>query len=337
MQMTLLFPLFAAGLLAQVSAPPQNSPAGQTPPAPPVVVGRPAVSHPQPGTPAPPTPPDKVVARINGKPMTAAEADKMLSDLPMQIQSTISRNPDQFLQQLVLFKEMARRAELEGLDKKNPYQQELEFARLRTLDQAEIDKIRNGVKVTPEEEQKFYDENKDKMYRKVKAQVILVSFTAPPPATPAAGAAKPPTPPPAADGVTRSEAEAKAKADDLRKQIVGGADFGKLAKENSDDKVSAAKDGDYGEIMRTSPYPEPIKQAIFNLKPGEVSEPIRQPTGFYLIKAADSSYQPLDQVRFQVHQQLVQEGFKKAMDAVTNEYKVTVEDRTYFTSRPPKE
>ena len=58
--------------------------------------------------------------------MTAADADKLLSELPAQIQSTISRNPDQFLQQLVMFEEMAKRAEQEGLDKKNPYRQELD-------------------------------------------------------------------------------------------------------------------------------------------------------------------------------------------------------------------
>jgi parvulin-like peptidyl-prolyl isomerase len=329
MQMTLLFPLFAAGLLAQIATPPQSS----APP--PAVTGSTGMNRPQPGTPVPPTSPDTVVARVNGKPMTAADADKLLSELPMQIQGAITRNPEQFLQQLLMFEEMAKRAEQEGLDKQSPYRQELDFARLRTLDQAEIDKIRNGVKVTTEEEQKYYNDNKEKMFRKVKAQVILVNFKAPPPATPVAGAPKPP-PPAANDGVTRSEVEAKAKVDDLRKQILAGADFGKLAKENSDDKVSAAKDGDYGEITHTSPYPEPIKQAIFNLKPGDVSDPIRQPSGFYLVKAADSSYQPLDQVRFQIHTQLVQEGFKKQMDAITEQFKVTVEDRQYFTTRPPK-
>jgi parvulin-like peptidyl-prolyl isomerase len=118
--------------------------------------------------------------------------------------------------------------------------------------------------------------------------------------------------------------------------VLAGADFGKLAKENSDDKISAAKDGDYGDIIRTSPYPEPIKKAIFGLKPGEVSEPIRQPTGFYLIKAADSSYQPMDTVRQQIHDALVGQEFQKHMDALQSQFTVTIEDKTYFSTRPAR-
>ena len=77
---------------------------------------------------------------------------------------------------------------------------------------------------------------------------------------------------------TLTEAEAKAKIDDLKKQIEAGADFGKLAKENSDDKDSAAKDGDFGLIKKNSPYPEAIKKTVFELKPGQVSEPLRSRT-----------------------------------------------------------
>jgi hypothetical protein len=204
-----------------------------------------------------------------------------------------------------------------------------------TLARGELDRFQNSVKISTDQEQQYYELNKDKMYRVVKAKVIFVGFAPAPAATPAPGATKP-VPPPPASGVTRTEADAKAKIDDLRKQILAGADFGKLAKENSDDKISAAKDGDYGDIVRTSPYPEPVKKAVFDLKPGEVSDPIRQPTGFYLIKAADSSFRPIDQVRFEIHNLLVGQEAQKHRDELQKEFKITVDDRTYFTTRPPK-
>ncbi len=92
-----------------------------------------------------------------------------------------------------------------------------------------------------------------------------------------------------------TEAEAKAKIEDLAKQIQGGADFGKLARDISDDKTSAAKDGDFGVVKQDSSYPPAIKTAVFALKQGELSAPIRQPNGFYLIRAEEINQQPFNE------------------------------------------
>jgi len=336
MRILLLFALFAAGLLAQVAAPPPQNPA--VPPVPPVV-GQPLMGHPQPGTAVQPVSPDTVVAKLNDKPLTVADINKMLEDFPMQIQVTISREPQKFLQQLMLFQELSKEGEQAGLDKQSPYRQELAYRRLMTLAQAEADKYRNSIVVSPDQEKQYYETNKEAQYRVVKAKVILVSFS---PAAPAA--TTPPVPPTAlpkpptaaVDGAKRTEAEAKAKIDDLRKQLDAGADFAKLAKDNSDDKTSAAKDGDYGDIGHTSPYPEAIKKAIFALKIGEVSEPIRQPGGFYLIKAADSSYRPYEQVQTEIHNTMVGQEFQKHLDSISDQFKITIEDRNYFATRPAK-
>jgi peptidyl-prolyl cis-trans isomerase C len=324
MRITLMFLLFTAGLLAQAV------PAAQNPP-PPVVTGRPEIRV-QPGTPVKPASPDTVVAKLNGKPLTVADVDKLLADLPPQYQGIITREPERFLNQLMVFNELEKEAEQEGLDKQSPTRQELAYGRLMTLARAEVDKSRNAITVSPDQEQQYYEEKKEEMFRVVKAKVIFVAFSAAAAAAPAPGA---PRPAPPANGVTRTEADAKTKVDDLRKQILAGADFGALAKANSDDKTSTAKDGDYGDIIRTSPYPEPIKKAIFALKPGEVSDVIRQPSGFYLIKAAASSYRPLDEVRSEIRTTLIGDEFKKHMDALTAQFNVTVEDRSYFTTRPP--
>jgi parvulin-like peptidyl-prolyl isomerase len=332
-----LFALCAAGLLAQVAAPPPQNPA--VPPVPPVV-GQPLMGRPQPGTPVQPVSPDTVVAKLNGKPLTAADVDKILGDFPTQIQMTIAHEPQKFLQQLMMFEELSKEGEQAGLDKQSPYRQELAYRRMMTLAQAEADKYRNAIVVSQDQEKQYYETNKEAQYRVVKAKVILVSFSpaAPAAATPPVSPAGLPKPPPAAvvDGAKRTEAEAKAKIDDLRKQLDAGADFAKLAKDNSDDKTSAAKDGDYGDIGHTSPYPEAIKKAIFALKIGEVSEPIRQPGGFYLIKAADSSYKPFDQVHGEIHNTVVGQEFQKHLDSISDQFKIEIEDRNYFAARPPK-
>jgi len=326
MKIALLLPLIAVGAFAQIPATPQ------APPAP--IPGRPEVAHPQPGMPAAPVSPDKEVAKLNGQPMTVADVEKLFADLPPKYQIMVARDPEKLLQQLLVFEELAKQAVDQGLDKEQPYRSELVYARLMTLAQAEVERARNGVKLTPEREQQYYEEHKDDMFRMIKASAIFIGFAPPPPAA-APGAPPRPVASPVG-GITRSEADAKTKIDDLRKQITAGADFGKLAKENSDDKVSAAKNGDYGEIIRTSPYPEAIKKVIFAMKPGEVSEPIRQPSGFYLIKVADSSYQALDSVRPQIRDMMVGQEFEKHMKAIQDKFAVTVEDKTYFQTRTPK-
>jgi foldase protein PrsA len=76
---------------------------------------------------------------------------------------------------------------------------------------------------------------------------------------------------------------AKAKADDLYNQIKGGGDFAKLAKENSQDPASAANGGDLGFFGKGKMVPE-FEKAAFELKAGEVSQPIRTVYGYHIIK-----------------------------------------------------
>ena len=331
--------LFAGGVLAQVAPPPQN-PSG-TPQIPPGILGRPPMGLPHQAKPAePPVSPDTVVATIDGKAWTAAQMDELLSELPVRTQGIIQQQPATFVQQFLNFKALEKKAEDEGLDKKDPYKQELFYNRMMVLANAEGEKARNAIVISPDDEHKYYETNKDALYRVAKTKVIYVGFTPAPaaakpgPGVPPVPAVKPPAP--ATGPATRTEAEAKAKIEELRKQILAGADFGKLAAANSDDKASAAKDGDYGDIMRSSPYPAQIKDAIFRLKAGEVSEPIAQPSGYYLIKAVDISNRPYADVEEQIRTQLTNEQFKIWQDEMHAHNKVTVEVPTYFSNRQPK-
>ena len=81
---------------------------------------------------------------------------------------------------------------------------------------------------------------------------------------------------------------AKARAEDLLKQIRSGADFAALAKKNSGDTASANKGGDLGEVAPGVLPPE-LEAAAAALKQGEVSEPIRTSFGYHLVKLTDLS------------------------------------------------
>ena len=77
--------------------------------------------------------------------------------------------------------------------------------------------------------------------------------------------------------------EAKRKTDDLRKQLLAGADFAKLARENSSDPGSAFNGGDLGSFRQGRTVPE-FDQAAFTLPLGQVSEPIKTKFGYHLLK-----------------------------------------------------
>jgi len=84
-----------------------------------------------------------------------------------------------------------------------------------------------------------------------------------------------------------TEDEAKAKAQDLLKQIRGGADFVKLVRRTPADPTSVAKDGDFGTIKKSDQIAGALKSAIFSAKAGEVTEPIHMPGGYYLLRIED--------------------------------------------------
>lgn len=88
-------------------------------------------------------------------------------------------------------------------------------------------------------------------------------------------------------------------------------------KENSQDQTSAAKDGNFGTLRSTDNLPDAIRTAIVALKAGEVSEPVKQPNGFYVFRAEDVTAQPYAEVQEQILNEVKQAKFKQWMDEVS--------------------
>jgi len=126
-----------------------------------------------------------------------------------------------------------------------------------------------SVNITEEDAKKHYDENPTQFETKeqVRASHILI--------TPKADAADP----------NQEKARAKAKAEDLLKQIKEGADFAALAKDNSD-CPSAAKGGDLSFFGRGQMVP-PFDKVAFAMETGKISDLVETRFGYHIIKVTE--------------------------------------------------
>jgi len=80
------------------------------------------------------------------------------------------------------------------------------------------------------------------------------------------------------------EAAIKAKGESLLKQIKAGADFAKLAKENSEDTGSAVNGGDLGDWITHGQMVPEFDKAIFSLKVGETSDLVKTMYGYHIVQ-----------------------------------------------------
>ena len=86
-----------------------------------------------------------------------------------------------------------------------------------------------------------------------------------------------------------SESEARHKLEGLHERIRHGGNFAELARLHSQDG-SATKGGDLGWIYPGDTVPE-FERAMNELKPGEVSRPVKSPFGFHLIEVLERRVQ----------------------------------------------
>src|ERR1017187_317496 len=257
----------------------------------------------------PDLPDDTQVAVFDdGTRFTMGDFKKIFGALPPENQQMALRDRQTFLQQWGLMRKLAQMAEKSKLDQQSPVKETLDYYRMMILSQAKLnDQLTKGT-VEPADVVKYYDLNKEK-YNLVKVKAIYIAFDDQPGAT--AKGKKP-----------LSEAEAKAKAANVLEKIRGGADFVKLVKENSDDGTSRDKDGDFITLRPNDSVPEAVRTAVFALQKGEVSEPVRQQNGYYLLRADEVTYRPLSQVRDEIFSALKEQQYAEWMDKTNKENKV---------------
>jgi peptidyl-prolyl cis-trans isomerase D len=179
----------------------------------------------------------------------------------------------------------------------------------RKIDYVFLDKskILGQAQVTPEEIQSYYNQRKDQ-YRvpdEVKVAHILIK-----------------TPPAGADGKVDEKGveEARKKAEDVLKQLKGGAKLEDLAKKYSDDPGSAKQGGELGWIGRGRTVPE-FEKAAFSQGKGQTSDLVKSSYGFHIIRTEDkheAHLKTLDEVKGEIEPLIRQQKAARMMEAAGN-------------------
>ncbi|WP_110674684.1 peptidylprolyl isomerase [Salinicola sp. RZ23] len=116
--------------------------------------------------------------------------------------------------------------------------------------------------------------------------------------------------------------QAQAKAEKLYQELKSGADFRKLAVSESDGG-QALKGGDLG-WRPAAQIPTIFADVIPDLTKGEVSQPIRSPSGFHLVKLIDSRGGDGKQIsREQASQAIFQRKVNDELEAWTQEIRAS--------------
>jgi peptidyl-prolyl cis-trans isomerase D len=120
----------------------------------------------------------------------------------------------------------------------------------------------------------------------------------------------------------KTDAAAKAKAQDILNKIHGGADFGALAKANSDDPGSKDSGGELGYVKADGQMVPAFQAAAMKLKAGETSDLVKTSFGYHIInaEARDEAHdKSLAEVSGEIRPILEQQNGSKALQALASQ------------------
>ncbi len=189
-------------------------------------------------------------------------------------------------------------AEADARFKQNPEAYRLPERRIAAYVVVDPTALRSSVSVTPAQIESYYRDHAEEFREEeqVCASHILVKVKATAEAT---------------EG--HSEDEARKLAEGVLQQARGGADFAELAKKSSEDQGSAPSGGDLGCFGRGRMVPE-FENAAFDLAPGALSDLVRSPYGFHIIRVSVHKQESLpalkvveERIRVEVTEERVQE------------------------------
>ena len=219
---------------------------------------------------------------------------------------------EQYVQLLVV----ANAASKAGIEKDPKVQEQLRLQKLQVLATAYTKEQQKKEAEVPEADiEKYYRENVTK-YEEAKLQRIYVPMVT-------------------EEGKPPDAAATKVVAEKIQASAAAGEDFDKLQKEafTAAGNKGTAPSVDLGERRRGT-LPPKQEEAIFKLKPGEVSAALDETSGYYIYKVVGKDNVPLDKVHDEIKGMLGRERMRESMEQLRTSVDTTY-NQAYFGSAPP--
>ncbi|MBN9443304.1 peptidylprolyl isomerase [Bosea sp. (in: a-proteobacteria)] len=249
---------------------------------------------------------DKVVAKVDGIPITQQEVELATEDLGERLaQLPEDRKRDEVINYLVDLKLGAKAAAEAKVADTPDFAARLAYYREKVL----LDQYLTGLgkkAVTEEAAKKLYEDTTKAMAPEEEAHARHI--------------------------LVETEDQAKAVVDRLKK----GEDFAKVAADVSKDPGSGKEGGDLGWFTKDRMVPE-FAEAAFKLKKGEVSAPVKSQFGWHVIKLEDKRTKPLPDfaaVKPQIEQYLERKAQQDAVLALREKAKVERLDKPAAPAAP---
>lgn len=212
---------------------------------------------------------DSALIQGNGVAVNPVDIQAEALRIPLEERKATLSKPENIHQaanNLFIRRSLALQAQLEGLDKDPVTAAALQIARERVLSDAKLAKI-DSVSKPADSAIESYAQNLYKADPKqfdrpeqVSVRHILIS---------------------------KDTEGAEAKANKILAELKGGADFGELAKRQSQDAGSAARGGELGYFAKGVTVPE-FERAAFSLqKKGDLSGVVKTDFGYHILKLED--------------------------------------------------
>jgi peptidylprolyl isomerase len=232
----------------------------------------------------------EVMATMGNQQVRAVELKRLIDALTPDARKRLATDLgalDRLVREELVRQTILTEARQQGWDKKPDVQLLMERAREQALLQAYVNSLARPAAGYPSEDEikGFYEASKASVTVPAEYQLSQIFVASPE----------------SEDKATAAAAQKKATEIAGRVQKSPG-DFGKIAKESSEHKDSAANGGDLGWVPETQLIPE-VRNAVARMTKGEVSAPIRSAGGWHIVRLADrkpSVVRPLSEVRDQI-------------------------------------
>jgi parvulin-like peptidyl-prolyl isomerase len=266
--------------------------------------------------PAVTVPPGAVVVTVGTEKLTRAQFEEILAALAENGRAaTTPAAKRQVADQVGEIMGLAQEARKRKVDEAPGVKQMMVISSDQVLANALAKRVSNELKIDDAALHAYYDAHTGD-YEEAKASHILIRFK---------GARVPLKP----NQKDLTEEEALAKAQDIRKQLLAGGDFAAIAKAESDDSGASTNGGSLGPPFPRGKMVPQFDQAVFSLPVGQISEPVKSPFGYHIIKVEERKAKTFEEARSEVEKKLRPELIKVAMDKVKKDTPVTLDD-SYF-------